>query len=123
MPCILKIKVVEARDLPVMDRSSERADAYVEISFGEVSKKTEVRKKTLNPIWNEDFRVEVANDAQLQDCAVEFRVYDYDIVSANDIIGIVYFDLNPLLNPDAPSQVAGWFPIYDTLRGKKGRKL
>jgi hypothetical protein len=35
----------------------------------------------------------------------------------------VYFDLNPLLNPDAPSQVAGWFPIYDTLRGKKGRKL
>lgn len=30
---------------------------------------------------------------------------------------MVYVDLNPLLNPDAPPQIAGWFPIYDTLRG------
>lgn len=36
MPCILKIRVVEARDLPVMDRSSELTDAYVEVPIMEM---------------------------------------------------------------------------------------
>lgn len=45
------------------------------------------------------------------------RVYDYDTISANDPIGKVYISLNPLLAWDAPSQLAGWYPIYDTLRG------
>jgi hypothetical protein len=31
MPCVLKIKVIEARNLPVMDKNSELADAFVEV--------------------------------------------------------------------------------------------
>jgi hypothetical protein len=31
MPCVLKIKVIEARNLPVMDKNTELADAYVEV--------------------------------------------------------------------------------------------
>ncbi len=87
MPCILKIRVIEARDLPVMDRSSELADAYVEvcltieyfplmryqIKFGDISEKTVIRRKTLDPIWNEDFRFEVTNDALLQDIPIELK--------------------------------------------------
>lgn len=45
------------------------------------------------------------------------RVYDYDTISANDPIGKVYISLHPLLAWDAPSQLSGWYPIYDTLRG------
>jgi hypothetical protein len=48
------------------------------------------------------------------------RVWDYDLVSANDIIGIVYIDLNNLLMPDSSGQISSWFPIYDTLKGIRG---
>ena len=32
MPGIVQVKVAEARDLPVMDRSSELTDAFVEVN-------------------------------------------------------------------------------------------
>lgn len=46
------------------------------------------------------------------------RVLDYDTYSAHDSIGKVYIDLNPLLIKNNPSVINGWFPIYDTMRGK-----
>lgn len=44
---------------------------------------------------------------------------DYDTYSANDAIGKVYIDLNPLLCKEAGSLLSGWFPIYDTMHGSK----
>ncbi len=41
-------------------------------------------------------------------------------MSANDIIGVVYIDLNCLLMEESAGQIAGWFPIYDNLRGIRG---
>lgn len=35
MPSILKIRITCARDLPVMDRTSELTDAYVELRFAD----------------------------------------------------------------------------------------
>ena len=43
------------------------------------------------------FRFEVADDLELQDNPLQIRVMDYDTYSANDAIGKVYVDLNPLL--------------------------
>ncbi|EGC37159.1 hypothetical protein DICPUDRAFT_30730 [Dictyostelium purpureum] len=122
MPCILKVKIVEARDLPIMDRSSALADAYVEIRCGSnETQKTDIQKKTLNPIWNQDFRFDFLNDLEIQDKPLDIRVWDYDLVSKNDMIGSVLIDLNGLLDGETPtSQLSGWFPIYDTLRGIRG---
>ena len=76
MPSILKIRVLEARDLPVMDRSSELADAYVEIRFADYpTRKTNVCRKTLNPVWNEEFRMEITDDADLQNWPLEIQNY------------------------------------------------
>lgn len=47
---------------------------------------------------------------------IERRVYDHDVVSADDVIGTIHVDLNCLLNKSG-GQIAGWFPIFDTLRG------
>ena len=33
MPAIVKVQVVAARDLPVMDRSSDSTDCFVEVSI------------------------------------------------------------------------------------------
>eukprot|EP00741_Cyanophora_paradoxa_P014632 tig00020816_g14112.t1 len=123
MPSLLKIRIGSARNLPVMDRSSELADAYVEIKFADQeTQKTEVKRKSLNPVWNEDFRFEVQDDSHLQDAPLEIKVYDHDILSSDDIIGSVYLDLNSLLleESEGSQSIAGWFPIHDTLRGIRG---
>jgi Ca2+-dependent lipid-binding protein len=75
MPCILKIRVFSARDLPVMDKASELTDAYVEVRFADQDlQRTAVCRKTLNPVWNEDFRFEVSDDADLQNEPLELKV-------------------------------------------------
>ncbi len=56
-----------------MDQRSELTDAYVEIKFSEHFKKTEIKKRTLNPVWNEDFRLEISDDSLLQDIPLEFK--------------------------------------------------
>ncbi|KAF8930415.1 hypothetical protein EDD21DRAFT_400873 [Dissophora ornata] len=121
MPCILKIRVVGARDLPVMDKASDLTDAYVEVRFADFeAQRTTVCRKTLNPVWNEDFRFEVTDDADLQNEPLELKLLDYDAITANDSVGSVFIDLNPLLPVNSPWQIAGWFPIYDTIRGVRG---
>lgn len=63
---------------------------------------------------------------------------DHDTYSANDAIGKVYLNLNPLLIPslavptkygwtgepnmDQPSSsvMSGWIPVYDTMHGIRG---
>lgn len=60
MPGKVRVKILAGRNLPVMDRSSDTTDAYVEIKFGSVTCKTDVYRKSLHPQWNSDwFRFEV----------------------------------------------------------------
>ncbi|KAI9007389.1 hypothetical protein BC832DRAFT_610651 [Gaertneriomyces semiglobifer] len=121
MPCILKVRIVAARDLPVMDRATELTDAFVEIKFADYDEyRTQICRRTLNPVWNEDFRFEVSNDADLQNEPLELKIMDYDQITYNDSIGTVFIDLNPLLTWDSTSQISGWIPIFDTLRGVRG---
>jgi Ca2+-dependent lipid-binding protein len=131
MPCILKIRVLSCRDLPVMDKSAESTDAYVEVHFGEYDTlRTQVCKRSLNPVFNEDFRFEVSDDSELQNEPLEIKVYDYDTISSSDPIGTVMIDLNPLLawealeeegvQPEKERMLTGWFPIYDSLLGIRG---
>eukprot|EP01134_Creolimax_fragrantissima_P003295 CFRG3295T1 len=122
MPGFLKVRVVGARDLPVMDSRSDLTDAYVEVKLGDESFKTGVGRRTLSPVWNTDFRFELG-DEELQDESLEIKVYDYDTISANDPIGKVYVSLNPLLTWDPPTQLSGWYPIYDTIRGVRGEVM
>jgi Ca2+-dependent lipid-binding protein len=86
MGATVKIKVARARNLPVMDRTSGLTDAYVEIIFGpKVECKTGVCKKTLNPSWEQDFRLEVPNVSYIQDNIILLKVWDYDFVSAGTV--------------------------------------
>ncbi|KAK3931805.1 C2 domain-containing protein 5 [Frankliniella fusca] len=138
MPGKVKVKIVAGRNLPVMDRSSDTTDAYVEIKLGNTTYKTDVCRKSLNPQWNSEwYRFEV-DDSELQDEPLQLRLMDHDTYSANDAIGKVYLDLNPLLLPVPPaaknvriesnapasansgSVMSGWIPVYDTMHGIRG---
>lgn len=85
MPCTIKIRLVEARDLPVMDRSSKLADAYVAITFASFEAKSSVSKKTLNPKWDEEFRFDVADDSVLQSQPIEFKLMDHDVYTTDAV--------------------------------------
>ncbi|XP_075735822.1 C2 domain-containing protein 5 isoform X3 [Rhipicephalus microplus] len=120
MPGKVRVKLLAARSLPIMDRASEACDAFGEVKLGNTCFKTEICKKSLNPQWNSDwFRFEV-DDEELQDEPLQIRIMDYDTYSANDAIGKVYIDLNPLLGKDVGSTLSGWLPIYDTMHGIRG---
>ncbi|XP_078804908.1 C2 domain-containing protein 5 isoform X16 [Oryzias latipes] len=120
MPGKLKAKIVAGRHLPVMDRASDLTDAFVEVKFGNTTFKTDVYPKSLNPQWNSEwFKFEV-DDEDLQDEPLQITVLDHDTYSANDAIGKVYIDIDPLLYSEAASVISGWFPIYDTIHGIRG---
>ncbi|KAK7151786.1 hypothetical protein R3I94_008209 [Phoxinus phoxinus] len=120
MPGKLKAKIVAGRHLPVMDRASDLTDAFVEVKFGNVTFKTDVYPKSLNPQWNSEwFKFEV-DDEDLQDEPLQITVLDHDTYSANDAIGKVYIDIDPLLCSEAATVISGWLPIYDTIHGIRG---
>ncbi|XP_059351157.1 C2 domain-containing protein 5-like isoform X2 [Daphnia carinata] len=138
MPGKVKVKILAGRNLPVMDRSSDTTDAYVEIKLGNITHKTDVFRKSLNPQWNSEWFIFEVDDAELQDEPLQIRLMDYDTYSANDAIGKVYLDLNPLLvtpglsgrgiaraeTCSVPSSggsvLSGWLPVYDTMHGMRG---
>ncbi|KAK9890127.1 hypothetical protein WA026_008936 [Henosepilachna vigintioctopunctata] len=138
MPGKVKVKIIAGRNLPVMDRSSDTTDAYVEIKLGGTTYKTDVCRKSLHPQWNSEwYRFEV-DDSELQDEPLQMRLMDHDTYSANDAIGKVYLNLNPLLLPSCVpmmkygsnldsninssknSVLSGWIPVYDTMHGIRG---
>ncbi|OXU23143.1 hypothetical protein TSAR_015077 [Trichomalopsis sarcophagae] len=142
MPGKIKVKILAGRNLPVMDRSGDTTDAYVEIKFGNTTYKTDVCRKSLNPQWNSEWYKFEVEDAELQDEPLQIRLMDHDTYSANDAIGKVYVNLNPLLLPGVPppvkniwtleasinsstgsqagSVMTGWLPVYDTMHGIRG---
>jgi hypothetical protein len=120
MPGKIKTKIICARNLPIMDRSSDSSDAFVELRFGNnIHDKTHVYKKSLDPVWNSKFVFEVEED-EIQEDPLQIRVLDHDTYSSHDAIGKVYIDLKPLLNPSGPASIDGFIPIYDTLHGIRG---
>ncbi|CAK4738250.1 unnamed protein product [Aphanomyces euteiches] len=119
MPCTIKIRLVEARGLPVVDRASKVADAYVDITFASFEARSSVSRKSLTPCWDEEFRFDVVDDAVLQSQPIMFKVMDHDVYTTDATIGIVYVDLNCILMKEGCS-VQGWYPIYDTLLGVRG---
>ncbi|MCL7044050.1 hypothetical protein MKW94_004236 [Papaver nudicaule] len=84
---ILNVKVVRATKLKKKDLMGG-ADPYVKLKLTEdklPSKKTTVKKKNLNPEWNEEFNI-VVKDPQSQ--ALELNVYDWEQVGKHDKMGM-----------------------------------
>ncbi|XP_065577802.1 C2 domain-containing protein 5-like isoform X2 [Artemia franciscana] len=135
MPGKVKVKIIAGRNLPVMDRSGDTTDAFVEVKFGSTTFKTEVFRKSLNPFWNSEWFKFEADDEELQDEPLQIRIMDHDTYSAHDAIGKVFVDLNPLLVPQSSisgvmeqssnatgnaTMLSGWFPVFDTMHGVRG---
>jgi len=86
------VVVLKARNLPKMDITG-MSDPYVKIYLlhkdQRISKKkTHVKKRTLNPVFNESFVFDLPRaDNGLADIQLEFALLDWDRVTKNEVIG------------------------------------
>ncbi|KAI5624389.1 rabphilin-3A isoform X1, partial [Silurus asotus] len=86
----LIVGIVRCAHLAPMDANGY-SDPYVKISLkpdmGKKAKnKTQIKKKTLNPEFNEEFRYEIKH-SELAKKTLDITVWDYDMGKANDFIG------------------------------------
>eukprot|EP00095_Tigriopus_kingsejongensis_P007851 maker-scaffold62_size438377-snap-gene-2.13 protein:Tk07851 transcript:maker-scaffold62_size438377-snap-gene-2.13-mRNA-1 annotation:"synaptotagmin iv" len=85
--------VLKARNLPKMDITG-LSDPYVKIYLlynnqRIAKKKTHVKKRTLNPVFNESFVFDLPHldDQGLKNISLEFLLLDWDRVTKNEVIG------------------------------------
>lgn len=115
----LKVTVHEARDLPIMNRTTGLADPYVVVKLDDMEHTTDIVHLTRNPVWEHDVRFDTADLLVLQEDPLEIRVYDHDIISRDDIVGMVLLDCNSIIYRANPV-VSGWFPLLDSGAGLHG---
>ena len=127
MPSLVRIKIRRGKDLPPMDKNvsgESSTDAFVEIRLDDQEQQTTTCRRSLNPIWDQEFRFEVNDDSVLQDAPIELKCMDNDLY-ASELIGVAYIDLNPLImrtahGLDGDLVIDGWFPLFDTHNGIRG---
>lgn len=114
----LYVRVVKARDLPVMDITGS-LDPYVEVKLGNYKGVTKHHEKNQNPIWNQVFAF---SKERLQSHLLEVSVKDKD-VGKDDFAGKVMFDLNEIplrVPPDSPL-APQWYKLEDK-KGQRGNR-
>ena len=86
----LTVNVLEAKNLKKMDVGG-LSDPFVKIELMQngkrvKKKKTTIKKRTLNPYFNESFLFEVPFE-QITKTDLKITVFDYDKLGSNDAIG------------------------------------
>ncbi|RNF04541.1 putative C2 domain protein [Trypanosoma rangeli] len=109
----LKVTVHEARDLPIMDRTTGLADPYVLVRLDDTEHTTDIVHMSRHPVWNTDLRIDTSDLFVLQEDPLEVRLYDHDIISRDDLVGLTFIDCNSMVLQSRPS-MSGWFPLFDT---------
>ncbi|KAF5791483.1 putative C2 domain-containing protein [Helianthus annuus] len=87
---LLRVHIHRGVNLAVRDVTT--SDPYVIIRMGKQKLKTRVVKKNINPVWDEDLTLSVA-----EPLPVKLEVYDRDTFSMDDKMGDAVFDIQPFL--------------------------
>ncbi|XP_059080048.1 synaptotagmin-7-like isoform X2 [Tigriopus californicus] len=118
----LKLKIIQARDLAAKDTNG-LSDPYVRVTLLPDKKhrlETKIKRRTLNPRWNETFYFEGFPINKLQARVLHLHCYDYDRFSRDDSIGEIHL---PLCQVDFTSKPQYWKPLYPPIKEKLGELL
>lgn len=111
----LKITLHGAKNLLPMDPDGN-SDPFVVISFGDEKLRSKVKKKTLNPDFdNEEFALPIFSDSPAE---FTIEVRDWDPVGSNDDIGEIVFKVADFEKCSQPT--TGWYTL--TPMSKRARK-
>lgn len=104
----LILKVIRATDLPAKDFMTGTSDPYVKVMLLPEKKSklaTSIKRKNLNPRWNEIFAFEGFSQSKLVNRTLYMQVLDYDRFSRDDPIGEVCI---PLVDLDLSTPLTIW---------------
>ncbi|CAI9767268.1 unnamed protein product [Fraxinus pennsylvanica] len=88
---LLRVRIKSGVNLAVRDVVT--SDPYVVVKMGKQKLKTRVIKKDINPKWNEDLTLSVADP----NIPIKLTVYDHDTFSMDDKMGDAEFDIKPFM--------------------------
>ncbi|XP_045468700.1 synaptotagmin-7 isoform X3 [Harmonia axyridis] len=118
----LILKIIQGKDLPAKDLSGT-SDPYVRVTLLPDKKhrlETKIKRRTLNPRWNETFYFEGFPIQKLQSRVLHLHVFDYDRFSRDDSIGEVFL---PLCQVDLSEKPSFWKALKPPAKDKCGELL
>ncbi|KAI3717684.1 hypothetical protein L1987_69451 [Smallanthus sonchifolius] len=107
----LYVNVVKARELPAMDITGS-LDPYVEVKLGNYKGVTRHYEKNQSPVWNQVFAF---SKDRLQSTVLELVVKDKDLLTKDDFVGKIRFDIVDVptrVPPDSPL-APQWYRLED----------
>ncbi|XP_076657830.1 synaptotagmin 7 isoform X3 [Halictus rubicundus] len=118
----LILRIIQGKDLPAKDLSGT-SDPYVRVTLLPDKKhrlETKIKRRTLNPRWNETFYFEGFPIQKLQSRVLHLHVFDYDRFSRDDSIGEMFL---PLCQVDFSEKPSFWKALKPPAKDKCGELL
>uniref|UniRef100_A0A8C3R7T8 Synaptotagmin-like protein 2 n=1 Tax=Cyanoderma ruficeps TaxID=181631 RepID=A0A8C3R7T8_9PASS len=111
----LHIFICQCKDLAVADVKRQRSDPYVKTyllpeKYRLGKRKTSVKKKTFNPVYNEILRYKIEKEF-LKNQTLNISVWHNDTFGRNSFLGEVELDLGAWDWNDPSNKQINWFPL------------
>ncbi|NXB74367.1 SYTL2 protein, partial [Donacobius atricapilla] len=111
----LHIFICQCKDLAVADVKRQRSDPYVKTyllpeKYRLGKRKTSVKKKTFNPVYNEILRYKIEKEL-LKNQSLNISVWHNDTFGRNSFLGEVELDLRAWDWNDPSNKQISWFPL------------
>ncbi|XP_056351882.1 synaptotagmin-like protein 2 isoform X8 [Oenanthe melanoleuca] len=111
----LHIFICQCKDLAVADVKRQRSDPYVKTyllpeKYRLGKRKTSVKKKTFNPVYNEILRYKIEKEL-LTNQSLNISVWHNDTFGRNSFLGEVELDLGAWDWNDPSNKQINWFPL------------
>lgn len=90
---LLRIRIHRGVNLAIRDVHFGSSDPYVVVRLGKQKLKTRVVKKNVNPEWEEDLTLSIADP----NTPIKLTVYDKDTFTFDDKMGDAEFDIKTLI--------------------------
>lgn len=101
---IVEVELIEGKNLIIKDIIS--SDPYCKLTLGLQSRKSTIKKKTLNPHYNETFSFSWDGKDKLW-----IEIFDHDDLSKDDHMGVVDVDLEFLKKKERGGEHECWVPV------------
>ncbi|KAK2519406.1 Sytl2 [Columba livia] len=117
----LHVFICQCRDLAVADVKRQRSDPYVKTyllpeKYKLGKRKTSVKKKTFNPVYNEILRYKIEKSL-LKNQSLNISVWHNDTFGRNSFLGEVELDLGTWDWSDKCNKQINWFPLKPRVPG------
>ena len=111
---LLRVEVLEAKDLKVGDKKSGTSDPYVILKLGSSKFKSSLQQSTIKPKWNESFTFgekKMIKSKKKYEMKVEVWDRDKGILDADDLLGSVFIDINDATQLAAQVAKPVWYDL------------